>query len=715
MTTVILAEKPSQALAYAESFKSYKKENGFFKISDSLFQDDTYITFGFGHLVELIPPQEYDKKFKKWSLDNLPIFPEPYIYQVPDDKKKQFNIVSGILKRSNTIIVATDSDREGSNIAWSIIHHANAYDKGRTYKRLWINSLEKEAIREGFQHLKSGESDIPAYKEAQTRQISDWLIGMNASPLYSLSLQKKNIQGVFSIGRVQTPTLYMIYQLQQEIETFIKTPYFEIEGLVSANQNDFKATLEPPQRFKTKPELEHYLETNNVKIGNQNAKIASVETAVKESKSPSLFSLSSLQKKANSLFKISAKETLKVVQSLYEAKLLTYPRTDTPYITHNEFNYLKQHINNYLEFLGMNESATQNEPRKAYVNDSKVQEHHAIILTKRVPSTASFEKLTSIQKKVYLLVAKTTVAMFLPNYKYEETEIKTAVGQLVMKSKGQVPLTEGWKALFKEYMKKSDDKEPVLPKVSEGQTAEIDLQGKQKETKPPKPYNEGSIIIAMKTAGKTVDDEAAKEMLNEVEGIGTEATRAEVIETLKKREYIISVKNQLVITNKGKILCEAVKNQKLLTSAEMTAKWEVYLKKIGQGIGSQETFLTNIKKFIRHLLEHVPTDVETLNVKQYEQSKKEEQAKEIVGKCPKCGENILKKKAFYGCSNYPNCTYTLAGDFRRKKLSKKNIQDLLAGKETTINKVKKKDSKETYNAKIKANEKGYIEFVSFAK
>ncbi len=208
MKTVILAEKPSQALAYAQSLEKSEKKDGYFVVKDRLFPDSTIITFGFGHLVELAPPQVYSDKWSKWSLEALPIFPENYLFQVPKDKKKQFKIVSKLLKEANTIIIATDSDREGSNIAWSIIHEAKAYNSDKNFKRLWINSLEREAIREGFANLKDGVEDIPSYQEAQTRQISDWLIGMNGSPLYSLSLQKKGISEVFSLGRVQTPTLY---------------------------------------------------------------------------------------------------------------------------------------------------------------------------------------------------------------------------------------------------------------------------------------------------------------------------------------------------------------------------------------------------------------------------------------------------------------------------------------------------------------------------
>ena len=230
MSTVILAEKPSQALAYASALKQSNKKDGYFEIKDPIFKDETFITFGFGHLVELVEPGHYDEKWQKWSLATLPIFPNRYDFEVSKDKKKQFKIVAELLKKATTIIVATDSDREGENIAWSIIHQANAFSKEKTYKRLWINSLEKDVIYEGFKNLKEGSDYYPFYQEAQTRQIADWLIGMNASPLYTLNLQKKGVQGTFSLGRVQTPTLYMIYQRQEAIEQFKKEPFFEIEA-----------------------------------------------------------------------------------------------------------------------------------------------------------------------------------------------------------------------------------------------------------------------------------------------------------------------------------------------------------------------------------------------------------------------------------------------------------------------------------------------------
>lgn len=255
MSTVILAEKPSQALAYASALKQSTKKDGYFEIKDPLFTDETFITFGFGHLVELAEPGHYDEKWQNWKLESLPIFPDRYDFEVAKDKGKQFKIVAELLKKANTIIVATDSDREGENIAWSIIHKANAFSKDKTFKRLWINSLEKDVIRSGFQNLQPGMNYYPFYQEAQTRQIADWLIGMNASPLYTLNLQQKGVQGTFSLGRVQTPTLYLIFQRQEAIENFKKEPFFEVEASIKVNQGSFKGVLSPTQRFKTQEEL----------------------------------------------------------------------------------------------------------------------------------------------------------------------------------------------------------------------------------------------------------------------------------------------------------------------------------------------------------------------------------------------------------------------------------------------------------------------------
>lgn len=712
MTTVILAEKPSQAASYAGAFKHSVKKDGFFEIQDPIFSDETFITFGFGHLVELAEPGHYDEKWKNWALDALPIFPQQYDFQVAADKKKQFKIVSGLLKKADTIIIATDSDREGENIAWSIIHESGAFSNKKTYKRLWINSLEKDVIRSGFKNLKPGMDYYPFYQEAQTRQIADWLIGMNGSMLYTLNLRSKGANGTFSLGRVQTPTLYMIYQRQQMIEHFKKEPFYEIESLIKATNGSFKALLSPSQRFSTKEELLSFVTSKGATIGTQPGTIKDLQTKMKKTNSPNLFSLSSLQSKINQLYKATASQTLKAMQGLYEAKLLSYPRTDTPFITDSEFQYLKANYDSYARFLSIDEPMAQDQPRKRYVDGSKVQEHYAIIPTKQVASESAFSKLDDLQKKIYLLVMKTTIAMFLPDYTYEETVIETMVSTLCFKATGKVPKVEGWKILFKADTNKENEESQTLPVVMIGEAIQAEVKSVQKETQPPKPFTEGTLLTAMKTANKTVDDEQAIKILQEVEGIGTEATRASIIETLKQKEYIKVEKNKLIVTEKGKLLCQAVESQHLLTSAEMTAKWETYLKKIGKKEGNQETFIANIKKFIVHLIEHVPDDVQKLNFHTYQAEVKKEADKQTIGKCPKCGGNVVLKKSFYGCSNYPNCTFTLSDQFRKKKLTKTNLKDLLVGKETVVSGIKKAD-KTTYSAKIKLSDTGQITFVSF--
>ncbi|HHH4983913.1 TPA: DNA topoisomerase III [Streptococcus pyogenes] len=711
MVTVILAEKPSQALAYAQAFQSSTKGKGYFEIKDSIFQEKTFITFGFGHLVELSTPGEYKEEWAKWNLANLPIFPDHYQFVVAQDKKEQFNIVAGLLKKATTIIVATDSDREGENIAWSIINQAGAHTSDKTFKRLWINSLEKEAIREGFNNLKNAQDYYPYYKEAQTRQIADWLIGMNGSPLYSLYLQKNGIDESFSLGRVQTPTLYMIYKRQREIEEFVKEPYFELSASFNVNNQEvFKGILKPSQSFGTEDELQSYITDNGVTRQGE-AMVNDVTIKEKKTSSPLLFSLSLLQSQSNKLFKASADETLKAAQALYEAKFLTYPRTDSNYITGNEFAYLRANLECYKDFLGIGIETSNQTPKKRYVDDKKVQEHHAIILTKQVPMKKAFEKLTELQRNIYLLIAKTTIAMFMDDYSYSETTVKVKIKNLTFETKGKTPLNQGWKVLFSSS---AEEKEVLLPNVKKNDLLNYQLEEVEKETHPPKYFTEGTLITAMKTAGKTVEDQREQEILKDIEGIGTEATRAGIIETLKKKGYIVIVKNNIYVTDKGILLCKAVEKQPLLTSAEMTAKWEAYLGKIGRkelGV-NQEKFLGSIKKFIRHLLESVPKDIESLNFDSYNSSKK--QSDKLL--CPTCSEGAIRsKKGFYGCSNYPNCKFTIADNFRGKKLTQKNIEELIKVNQTIVKKIKKKDSKITYNVSIKRNEKGFFEIIDFVK
>lgn len=332
MKTVILAEKSSQAAAYASSFQKKSKVAGNYVIQDTLFDGETVIVHASGHLLGLLQPDEYDPKWKKWNLDNLPIFPEQYKYKIQYGKGKQMSNIKQQLKEADRIIIATDSDREGENIARSIIRHAGAEKK--EMKRLWINSLESNEIRRGFSELLEGEDTYPSYIEAQSREIADWLVGMNLSRLYTIALQKAGIsEGAFSVGRVQTPTLFMIYRRQQTIENFKQETHYECFATITVTNGTFEAKYQ--HEFESKQAIRDFIMGKGL-AAEMPAVIKKFEANKnKKEYAPRLYALSDLQRAANAKFKMGAKDTLAIVQSLYEAKLLSYPRTDSNFITHN--------------------------------------------------------------------------------------------------------------------------------------------------------------------------------------------------------------------------------------------------------------------------------------------------------------------------------------------------------------------------------------------
>ncbi|PND41007.1 DNA topoisomerase III [Leuconostoc mesenteroides] len=714
MTTVILAEKPSQARSYIEAFKNSTKKQGYYEVSDPVLPNEIFITYGFGHLVELATPEQYDTKYKQWALSNLPIFPEKYKFTVPTDKKAQFKIVKDLLSKADTIIVATDSDREGENIAWSIMTQAKINLKSKEIKRLWINSLEKEAILKGFKELKNGWDYYPAYQEAQTRQISDWLVGMNGSPLYTLLLKEAGLHGVYSIGRVQTPTLYMVYQRDLAIQNFNPEPYFELKAEILAEQQKFVAKLDPHQRFKDEKGLLAFMSEKRLEKGSQSGLIKDVQKQTKKTSSPRLFSLSSLQSEINKRYHASASDTLQAVQNLYEAKLLTYPRTDSNYITEQEFNYLVENLNGYLGFLSKDVSLNHQEPNKRYVNGKKVQEHHAIIMTKTVPTQEKLSKFPALEQKIYNLVLRTTLAMFADPYEFEETVILTSIGDAVFKATGNVPKNQGWKVLFSDYKTEKQEEETILPLVEVGQSISANLTPDQKMTKPPVPFTEGTLITAMKTAGKTLDDEEAQSILKDNEGIGTEATRANVLDVLKKRGYLLTEKNKLHVSQQGITLCKAVELEPLLTSPEMTAKWEKALKQISAKERTQENFLEQIKKFVSKIIHDVPTQMKQSDslTSQVASQKDTEQQAELdaqIGICPICKTGkIVDKGKFYGCTNYKAtnpCTFSLPKKWSEKALGKTAIKDLITKGETSkLKGFKSKKTGKKFDAKLTIKE-----------
>lgn len=704
---LILSEKPSQGAAYGEAFQHTKRKDGYIEVNDSRFFNGkkAIITWGFGHLVELVQPEKYNDAWKVWDMKTLPMIPQRFKYQVSSSGRKQYNIVKDLLgAECDSIIVGTDCDREGENIARSIIEMAGASHKPT--KRLWINSLEVDEIQKGFQNLKEGDDYLPLYEEAQTRQFSDWLVGINASRAYTLLLQEKGLrtQGAYSVGRVQTPTLHLIYQRQQEIEKFVSKPFFEWFGNVSVKNGRFTAKYK--ERFETKEDATLALQKYGIDEGENQGFVSRIEKVQKKTKSPRLHSLSSLQGRANKLWKYSPADVLKIVQSLYEKKVVSYPRTDTHFITESEFAYLQTHLAEYQQAMNVDFEIAFPDPQKRFVDGSKVQEHYALIPTKKV---ADISSLNEKEKNIYQEILLTTLAMFAADYEFEETKVTVNVNNLLLDKTGKTETKKGWRSLFEgldpaDKKEKSED-EAVLPIMIEGEKCSVFLHQKEGKTHPPKPFTEGQLIQVMKNCGKDIEDEEAKDALKQSEGIGTEATRANIIETLKGQKYIEVKKNIVHVTDKGMVLCQAVEGT-LLASPEMTGKWEHYLHTIGQGKGSQDAFLTNIEKFIRTLLAEAPN-----GVKKVEGQAEQMQQSSSVGSCPVCNEgNIQDRGKFYGCTGYSDgCTFTLPKAFCGKALSVTNIKKMLSGGKTPLIKGFKSKKGTSFDAFLKL-ENGKMKF-----
>src|SRR5699024_6646480 len=403
----------------------------------------------------------------------------------------------------------------------------------------------------------------------------------------------------------------------------------------------------------------------------------------KNTYAPKLFSLSDLQSEANRKFNMGANDTLKVVQSLYEKKYTSYPRSDSNYIGSPEFEYLVANLENYLTLAGKTIQEPNTTAQKRYVDSSKVQEHYAIIPTKTIPN---LDNLNEKEKNIYMLVLLRTLAIFEQPYQYEETTIITEAQTTEFKTTGKIEIEKGWKQIYQDDEDKNNTSEDTLPNVSANDMVIVRFENKKGETKPPRYYTEGTLLTAMKNVGRDLEDEEHKEILKESEGIGTEATRANVIDTLKYQKYISVKGKNILVTDKGKTLCETLAGNEI-TNADLTAEWEKHLKRVRTGELSQEAFLGSITRFIEHLIAKAPELFKGSNIKERVQKIEADNA---IAICPSCEHNIIDKGKFYGCSNYPDCKYTLSKDFRNKKLTKTNIKQLLKDNETVVKGIKSK-------------------------
>ncbi|MGG4265457.1 DNA topoisomerase [Peribacillus simplex] len=579
--TVILAEKPNQAKKYASALGTVNKGKGYLEIDTNIIDGDVSITWGVGHLVGLSSMDKYGEQYKKWNMNNLPFHPTRMLYEVSEKTKDQFLCAKEQLEKADLIILATDPDREGENIAYSIFSKCSQKVRDTPKKRLWINSMVDKEVQRGFRNLKDSKETYNYYVEAQTRQISDYLVGMNFTQYFTLFAQSKGLKGVYSVGRCQTPCNSLIVQNDLAIKNFKEEIFYKIIGMAEKNNDKVKFTTD--KKYENKDELSKILKPFQLEEKIK-TNIISVKKEIKTKKAPKLFNLGGIQSYANKKWKYSLDKSLTIIQSLYQDGYLSYPRTDCDLITTNEFEYLKSNLEKYKEVIGVSFESKNLNPRKEYVNNDKVLEHYGIIPTEKTPNLSSLDE---VQRNVYEAVVRNTVLMFAEDYSYESTVVKVNINGIDFTTKGNVPRVLGWTNIEKLDDDKEKEDKVILPEFIEGEEIIFTPILEEGKTKAITRLTEASL--------------GGKGGLMDKLGLGTPATRSTIIKTLIDREYIKVEKTKLYPTEKGILLYELTQDM-LLGSPEMTAKWEEYLKKIGDGEGSQKIFLNNINSFISKTL-----------------------------------------------------------------------------------------------------------------
>ncbi|WP_332689239.1 DNA topoisomerase III [Halalkalibacter lacteus] len=679
---VIIAEKPDQGMKLAAPYSSIKK-SGYIEIKKTAqFPKGAYVTWAVGHLCELVPPEMYDQKWKAWKLETLPILPETFKHQITKGKGKQFQIIKKLVHQPNIseIIMAGDAGREGELIVRLIIEQCKVQ---KPMKRLWLSSLTVNAVKEGFQSLHTEEATRPLYFEALSRSCADWLVGMNASRAYTLLLQKKGVTDVFSTGRVQTPTLALIVKREKEIEDFKSEPFWEVTAFFTFKEKEYKGIWH--KKGQTRLQSAELAKKIEMFCKGKTAAVIDVKQEEKRYKPPYLLTLSSLQTVANQRYRYSPKMTLDIAQKLYVKGYISYPRTDSHFVTKGEAETFPAILDTlsvkkeYSSFFPLPVSTLLGNPR--YVNDKKVTDHYAIIPTEQVPV---LEKLTAEEKKVYDLIVKSLLAAHEKEAIISTTKVETLVDdRATFQSKGKVMKQLGWKRIIQSGNKEREEELPMMKIGDQGVVNKVET--KESMTQPPKRYTEGQLINVMKTAGKQMTDMELEKVLMESQGLGTEATRAGIITVLKDRGYMIVTKNIVIPTAKGRLLIDAL-GSSLLTSAEMTAKWEQRLREIGKGEASAAVFIDQTKKLVNHLIQEAENAAQSWdfsNIDLSSMQKRQGKGKRrptSVGKCPDCGGVVLDRGSFFGCSQYQShqCKFTISKMILGKKIRQKDVKAILS-------------------------------------
>ena len=650
---LVIAEKPSVAQSYAKNLSAYKREDGY------LEGESCIVSWCLGHLAEYAQPEEYDPKYEKWQFDDLPILPEAWKLKVSKDKKKQFDVLKGLMNRSDVeyLVNGCDAGREGELIFQRVYDLAGCR---KPVKRLWISSMEDAAIQKGFQTMKSEEEYKNLCMAAVCRAQADWLIGMNGTRAYTTRYFKRLV-----VGRVQTPTLAMLAERQERIEHFQKEAFYKValtdgkltvvsENIANEEAADLLAAL----------------------CNGSTAVVTQMKKERKKSFPPKLYDLTSLQREANRYFGYTAKRTLDMLQELYEEKLVTYPRTDSQFVTEDMKDSVEELVGKMPVLLPFVDYGQLGHGIKRVINNAKVSDHHAILPTKEAVEKGIAD-LPADKKNLMMLICQQLVQATGEEYLYEQTDITVKCQEHDFKARGKIPVQMGFKEVEKAFKQLCVKAEPV-----EGKEKETSIPAGYEEgmrlfpvkaektthyTSPPKPFNEDTLLAAMETAGnKEFDSETEKK------GLGTPATRASIIEKLVSSGYAQRKGKQILPSTEGKELVKVM--PEYLKSAVMTAEWENRLLMMEKGQITDAQFMEEITSLVRKILEvcrEIPK----------EERRRFQTAREVIGKCPVCGCDVFEGKQNFYCSNR-QCDFALWKENRflgsmSKNLDKKMARELL--------------------------------------
>lgn len=644
---VWLCEKPDQGRSLAPMLGCFDRKDGY------IAGDNSAVTWCFGHLFQQFNPDDYDPALKQWKIENLPIKPDEWKLKPEKGKTKQIGVINKLLKQASSVVIATDPGREGEMIAREVLDEAGFTG---SIERLWLNAQDKDSIKKALANLRPGQSSVGLYYSALARSRADWLVGLNMTRLYTLLARDAGNEGVWSVGRVQTPTLKLIVDRDAAIAKFKPSPFWQVYAS-GEKEEPFKFTWSPTDGLDDSGRCVNQQRAEQLAAAVKSLNIISSSQEQKKQPHPLGYSLSDLQKEMNRRYGFGIKKTLDLAQSLYEThKLTTYPRADGRYLPlsqHGDASVILGNIKACFNDMAAYVVKADSEQKSRIWNDKQADksEHHAIIPTKL---NADIPKLKKDEYLVYEAICKRYLQQFLPDHIYMASKIEAVGASEPFVLTGKAVKQAGWKDL--ESHKTEDDEEKSIPLFTEGEQVEVVAECQRKMTKPPAHYTEASLLDDMINIGKFIEDDRLKKIMRETTGLGTEATRADIVETLIKREYIKLSKKKMLATAKGNELIRLVDDK--LSDPGTTATWEQYLDDIASGQGTLEDFSAGQERWLNAMFKRIkenPPDVQ-----------KAETAKYF---CPDCGKPLRKRrgdKPWWGCTGYSEgCQYT-APDARGK-------------------------------------------------